>query len=367
MSKQINIETLQAWFSAQRPVTVLDVRDDASRSTWSIPESLHVDAYDALRDGRAGLLASVELPRDRPVVAVCNAGRLSRLAADVLTERGFDAWSLEGGMKAWSLAWNQADIPLPNESLRVIQLRRAGKGCLSYLVASAGEALVIDPSLSAHVYRQLVEREGWTLRHVVETHVHADHLSRGRALAAASGARLHLPRQRRVTFPFTPIDDGGHIVVGNRTITALHTPGHTDESTTYLMPGVAFTGDTLFVGGVGRPDLHAEGDEARRRARELFASLTTLATLSPDTLVLPGHTSEAIPFNRQPIATRMQDARAWLGPWLGTETAFVERLLASVPPPPPNFAAIVALNETGDEPGGDPADLEAGANRCAVA
>jgi glyoxylase-like metal-dependent hydrolase (beta-lactamase superfamily II) len=367
MSKQLDIDTLQDWFSAQRDVTVLDVRNDAARADWSIPNSLHVDAYDELRAGRAGPLASVDLPHDRPVVAVCNAGRLSRLAADVLTERGFDAWSLEGGMKAWSLAWNQAYIPVPDEDVYVIQLRRAGKGCLSYLVASAGEALVIDPSLPAHVYRQLVERAGWRLRHVVETHVHADHLSRSRALAAASGARLHLPRQRRVTFPFTPIDDGGQIVVGNTTITALHTPGHTDESTTYLMPGVAFTGDTLFVGGVGRPDLHADGDEARRRARDLFASLTILAGLPSDTLVLPGHTSEAIPFDRQPIATRMQDARAWLAPWLATETTFVGRLLASVPPPPPNFAAIVALNETGDEPGGDPADLEAGANRCAVA
>jgi glyoxylase-like metal-dependent hydrolase (beta-lactamase superfamily II) len=217
------------------------------------------------------------------------------------------------------------------------------------------------------VYRHFVERDGWTLRHVVETHVHADHLSRARALAAATGARLYVPRQRRLTFPFTAIDDGQQIVVGNTTITALHTPGHTDESMTYLMTGVAFTGDTLFIRGVGRPDLHADGDEARRRARDLFASLTTLAALPPDTLVLPGHTSEAVPFNDQPIATRMHDVRAWLTPWLAAETTFVHRLLASVPPPPPNFAAIVALNEVGEQPGGDPADLEAGANRCAVA
>jgi glyoxylase-like metal-dependent hydrolase (beta-lactamase superfamily II)/rhodanese-related sulfurtransferase len=366
MSKQIDIDTLQDWFSAQRPVTVLDVRNNAARTQWSIPESLHVDAYDHLRSGLPGPLATIDVPRDRPVVAVCNAGRLSQLAADVLTKRGFDAWSLEGGMKAWSLAWNRADIPMADPAVRVIQLRRAGKGCLSYLVASGCDAVVIDPSLPAHVYQRLIEREGWTLRYVMETHVHADHLSRGRALAAATGARLHLPRQRRVAFPFAPMEDGQHLVVGHVTLTALHTPGHTDESLTYLMNGVAFTGDTLFVRGVGRPDLHADGDEARRRARDLFASLKRLAALPSETLVLPGHTSEAVPFDGYPLTTRMQDVRAWLTPWMATEATFVEGLLADVPPAPPNFAAIVALNEAGDE-AADPTELEAGANRCAVA
>jgi glyoxylase-like metal-dependent hydrolase (beta-lactamase superfamily II)/rhodanese-related sulfurtransferase len=366
MSKQIDIDTLQDWFSSRRPVTVLDVRTEAARAEWAIPESRHVDVYDELRAGRAGALASVELPLDRPVVTVCNAGRVSQLAADVLATRGFDAWSLEDGMKAWSLAWNRADVPAPNPGARVIQLRRVGKGCLSYLVASAGDAVAIDPSLPVRVYQRLVADEGWMLRHVVETHVHADHLSRGRALAAATGARLHLPPQRRVAFPFAPLGDGQPLVVGDTTITALHTPGHTDESTTYLMDGIAFTGDTLFVRGLGRPDLHADGSEARRRARALFASLTRLAALPSDVLVLPGHTSEAVPFDGRPIATRMQDVRGWLTPWMASEATFVERLLADLPPVPPNFAAIVALNEAGEEAAA-PADLEAGANRCAVA
>jgi glyoxylase-like metal-dependent hydrolase (beta-lactamase superfamily II) len=366
MSKQIDIDTLQSWLDANRPVTILDVRSDAARAQWSIPDSLHVDAYDDLRSGQAGPLARVDLPHDRPVVAVCNAGRLSRIAADVLTDRGYDARSLDGGMKAWSLAWNRVEVTLLDPTLRIIQLRRAGKGCLSYIVASASDAVVIDPSLGADVYRAVIEREGWTLRHVLETHVHADHLSRGRILAAATGAELHLPRQRRVTFPFTAVDDGEQIVVGNATLRALHTPGHTDESTTYVVDGVAFTGDTLFLRGVGRPDLHANGDEARRRARDRFGSLTKLAALPSDTLVLPGHTSEPVSFDREPIATRMRDVHPWLTSWIEDETRFAERVLANVPPAPPHFAAIVALNESGEE-AGDPAELEAGANRCAVA
>jgi rhodanese-related sulfurtransferase len=85
MSNQIDIDTLQDWLDSRRPVTILDVRNDSARVQWSIPGSVHVDAYDELRAGRAGPLASVDLPHDRPVVAVCNAGRLSRTAADVST------------------------------------------------------------------------------------------------------------------------------------------------------------------------------------------------------------------------------------------------------------------------------------------
>ena len=112
MRKQIDAETLRSWLEAQRPVTVLDVRTDDARAQWAIPGSLHVNAYEALRDGQAGALADLALEADRPVVTVCNAGITSQAAADVLAHRGFDARSLTGGMKAWSLAWNTALVPL---------------------------------------------------------------------------------------------------------------------------------------------------------------------------------------------------------------------------------------------------------------
>jgi glyoxylase-like metal-dependent hydrolase (beta-lactamase superfamily II)/rhodanese-related sulfurtransferase len=368
MSQQIDMDTLRTWLDERRPVTVLDIRDEESRAQWAIPGSLHVDAYDALRDGRPGLLATTELPHDRPLVAVCNAGRVSRTAADLLAARGIDARSLTGGMKAWSLAWNDADVPTTPAGARTIQVRRTGKGCLSYVVGSKGDALVIDPSLPPEVYLDIVRRQGWTLRHVLDTHIHADHLSRARQLATAGGATLRLPDQRRARFPFDAVHDGDTIELGDSRLTALHTPGHTDESLSYLLDGaIVFTGDTLFVRGVGRPDLHAQPAEAARRARSLFASLNRLRSLGPETLVLPAHASEPVPFDRRAIAARLGDLDSWLAGWLSSEGAFVDRLLAHVPPAPPNFSAIVALNEAGEQPAGDPADLEAGANRCAVA
>src|SRR5262249_51272621 len=152
MTKQIDVETLRDWLEARRPVTVLDIRTDDDRAQWAIPGSLHVNAYEALRNHERGALADLALPADRPVVTVCNAGRVSHTAAAVLANRGFDARSLAGGMKAWSLAWNAADVRLADSSVRVVQVRRTGKGCLSYMVASKGEAAVIDPSVTPDVY-----------------------------------------------------------------------------------------------------------------------------------------------------------------------------------------------------------------------
>lgn len=264
MTKQIEAETLREWLDAQQPVTVLDIRTDEDRAQWAIPGSVHINTYEALRAGQPGALADATFPRDRPVVTVCNAGRVSQTAAEMLADRGFDARSLAGGMKAWSLASNAAEVALPDPSSRVIQVRRTGQGCLSYIVGSAGEAAVIDPSVSPDVYIELTRRHGWSIRYVLETHVHADHLSRARELVRQTGATLLLPTQQRVRFAFRAIADGERIPLGGATLTAIHTPGHTGESTSYALSGTAvLTGDTLFTNGVGRPDLHADPEAAR--------------------------------------------------------------------------------------------------------
>jgi glyoxylase-like metal-dependent hydrolase (beta-lactamase superfamily II) len=366
VTKQVETEMLRQWLDTQRPVTVIDVRAEEDYRQWAVPGSLHVNAYEALRGGQPGALAVVDLPRDRPVVTVCNAGRVSQTAAAVLSERGFDARSLTGGMKAWSLAWNTAPVPLTDPSARVIQVRRTGKGCLSYVVGSGTEAAVIDPSVGSDIYAAIAEEHGWSIRYVLDTHVHADHVSRARELANRTEATLLLPRQGRVAFPFTPFAEGDRVHIGTAMLAALHTPGHTDESTTFLLNQTAlFTGDTLFTNGVGRPDLHADPDAPRRRALALFASLTRLRGLRGDIVVLPAHASEPIAFDRQPIATSLREIDGWLSTWLTSDSTFVARVTSQLPPTPPNFARIVALNEAGEMPT-DPTELEAGANRCAA-
>jgi glyoxylase-like metal-dependent hydrolase (beta-lactamase superfamily II) len=367
MSRQIEAPTLRDWLDAHEPVTVVDIRTDEDYAQWAIPGSRHVNAYEALRNGEPGALADLALPIDRPVVTVCNAGKVSQTAADVLANRGFDARSLAGGMKAWSLAWNAADVRVADPSVQVVQVRRTGKGCLSYLIGSGGDAAVIDPSVGPDVYLAIAQRHGWSIQHVIDTHIHADHLSRAGRLSRQTGAALRLPEQHRARFTFTPIVDGESIRLGQATLRALATPGHTQESMSYVLNDVAvFTGDTLFTNGVGRPDLHADPDAARHRARALFASLTRLLQLPPDLLVLPAHTSEPIAFDGRAVVARLGDVAMWLSGWIVSDSAFVERLTSNLPPTPPNFVRIVELNEAGEFPTGDPTDLEAGANRCAV-
>jgi glyoxylase-like metal-dependent hydrolase (beta-lactamase superfamily II) len=156
--------------------------------------------------------------------------------------------------------------------------------------------------------------------------------------------------------------------LGSVALSVLHTLGHTDESVSYILNGAAvFTGDALFTRGVGRPDLHADHEAARARARSLFRSLGRLRRLQPGILVLPAHTSEPIAFDGRPAAARLSDVETWLAGWLASEAAFMERVMLNIPPTPPNFARIVEWNEAGLLPTSDPTDLEAGANRCAVA
>ena len=139
------------------------------------------------------------------------------------------------------------------------------------------------------------------------------------------------------------------------------------SSTSYVVNEAAvFTGDTLFTNGVGRPDLHADPEAARQRARALFLSLTHLQLLRPEIIVLPAHASEPTAFDGQPVATRLGDVTTWLSGWMASESAFVERVTSNLPATPPNFVRIVDLNEAGEFPTGDPTELEAGANRCAV-
>src|SRR5204863_7982023 len=215
------------------PVTVLDVRPAAERAAWSIPGSVHADAYDALRRGDPTALADFHPTNGDRVVTVCAAGKTSMLAAERLRARGLDAVSLEGGMRARSLAWNTAEVSCPGSTARIVQLRRTGKGCLSYLIGSNGEAAVVDASLEPQIYHRLADERGWRIRTVLETHVHADHLSRAGALAADTGARLCLPATDRVSFEYEPLKDRDTVRLGSAGRGGLRTPGHTPESTCY--------------------------------------------------------------------------------------------------------------------------------------
>jgi glyoxylase-like metal-dependent hydrolase (beta-lactamase superfamily II)/rhodanese-related sulfurtransferase len=364
---EIDAETLQNWLADGEPVEVIDIRPRADYETWHIPGAANVDAYHHIYAGSPGPLADFQPQTGAPVVAVCFVGQTSRIAAQYLRSRGVRAVSLNGGMQSWSLSWNTAPVPLPPDGPTVIQVRRTGKGCLSYVIGSAGEALVVDPSLEPEIYSELAAANGWNIRKVLDTHIHADHLSRGLALARSEGAEYFLPAQERVRFQFQPVHPGDQIGAGSSRLLAIATPGHTFESTSFLLDDQAlFTGDTLFLESVGRPDLNAGAAETEARTRLLHRSLQELAGMDPDLLVLPCHTGQPVPFDHKAIAASLGEVVEKVQASSLAEDQFVTWILGRIPPNPPNYSTIVQLNERGALPAIDPTALEAGANRCAI-
>ena len=124
----VGATTLRDMLERGERVTVVDVRKGEDRAEWSIPGSVHFDAYDALNAGEDRAMEGLEPPEGVPVVTVCGRGRSSAVAAEQLRSRGYEAFSLEGGMEAWSLAWNTAEVPVPGARAEVVQVRRTGKG-----------------------------------------------------------------------------------------------------------------------------------------------------------------------------------------------------------------------------------------------
>jgi glyoxylase-like metal-dependent hydrolase (beta-lactamase superfamily II) len=364
---EINTATLQAWLDNGHNVEVIDIRPRQDYEAWHIPGSLNVDAYQAIYAHSPGPLAQYNPPDGQQVVVVCFVGQTSKVAAQYLGSRGIEAISLAGGMQSWSLSWNTADVPLAHNNTVIVQVRRTGKGCLSYLLISDGEAVVIDPSVNAHVYKDLAAQRDCQIVKVLDTHIHADHLSRSLALAALTGATHYLPKQNRTHFEHQALDPGEVITFGSSRLEAIHTPGHTFESMSFLLDGAAlFSGDTLFLDSVGRPDLKADREETEIRARALHRTLQDLAAMDPEIIILPCHSSQPVPFDHIPLASPLGAVLKNV-PALGyDEEQFSSWILARIPANPQNYEKIVQLNEGGLFPVQDPTLLEAGANMCAI-
>ena len=362
---QINTETLRNWLEKGSEVFVLDVRPQEQRTEWHIPGSTHVDAYKRLNQGDFSVLDDVRVPTNTKVVTVCAAGRTSQLAADELRKKGIEAYSLEGGMKSWTSAWNIAQIS--DDKTTIIQVRRTGKGCLSYIIGSENEAVVIDASLDIDVYQNIAAKHNWKIKYVMDTHIHADHLSRSFRLAQATGAKLYMPLQNKLQYPFTPIQEVTEFNFGRSVLKPISTPGHTLESVSFLLnDAYLFTGDTLFTDGVGRPDLKATEDEAEKRASLLYDSLMKLLLLPASTTVLAGHISKPVSFDKKPISATIKEVKENVSTLSLSKADFIKTILSKIPPTPPNFLKVVEMNLIADIDSINPEEVEAGANRCAI-
>ena len=236
------------------------------------------------------------------------------------------------------------------------QLIHDDLGCASYVIGDerAGVAAIVDPRLDIDEFLRLARYLGVRIEHILETHNHADHVSGHGRLAAATGASIHVHRAAGARYDHEPFDDGWELALGGLLVRALHTPGHRPEHTAFALvdtargeePWAVLTGDSLFVGGVARPDLAVD---KRDGARGIFESLHGKLLSLPDTCeVWPGHlggslcggpgidlkVSSTIGYERehQPLL-RLADAEE-----------FVEQTTSALGPQPPNFRNIVELN-----------------------
>jgi hydroxyacylglutathione hydrolase len=226
-------------------------------------------------------------------------------------------------------------------------------GCASYVVADGGEAAVIDPKWEIEDYLALAEEHGFEIRHVLETHNHADHVSGKGRLAKATGAAIHVPTDAGVEFEHEPLADGDAVDVGQIKIAALATPGHRPEHTAYVVadasraeePWLVVTGDSLFVGDLARPDLAVEPEEG---AHGLYASVRRLLELDDFAEVWPGHIGGSLcggaGMSEKPGTTIGFERRFNRLAKLGDEDEFVRELTSNLAPQPPNFKRIVELN-----------------------
>jgi glyoxylase-like metal-dependent hydrolase (beta-lactamase superfamily II) len=340
---------------------LLDVREPDEVAEWQIPGVFNIPLGSL--SSRVG-----EVPREKDIVVICAKGTRALQGAEFLATQEIASRVLEGGMSAWGSTYDHVTAEFAGAT--VVQLRRRGKGCLSYVVGAGERAVVIDPSRDLSQYLEVATQYGWTITHVLDTHLHADHLSGARELAAAADASLWLNPADPFRFDFEPLVDGKSIELApgiDLVVSSVSVPGHTEGSTMYQLGQQAiFTGDTLFLESVGRPDL---AEEAEGYAHHLFHSLhDRVLPLNDEIMVFPAHFGAGVVVKSDRfVARRLGALRRSLAPLALSEDEFVRWALANVKDRPGNYRQIVGINAGQAVLGADAAELELGPNRCAVA
>ncbi|MBD2846667.1 MBL fold metallo-hydrolase [Paenibacillus sp. IB182496] len=359
---------------ANEKLLILDVRNEDAFAEWKVEgegvESINIPYFNLL-DGVEEALGRI--PDDRKLLVVCAKEGSSQFVAEQLVQAGrMDVHYLEGGMKAWSEHLEPVKIGDLGGGGALYQFIRLGKGCLSYMVISGGEAAVVDALRLTDVYANFAQAHGARIKHTLDTHLHADHISGGRKLAEQSGAQYWLPPKDadEVTFDYERLEDGQWITVGSTTIRIqpIYSPGHTIGSTSLLVGGrYLLTGDILFIASIGRPDLAGKAEDWVSDLRETLYK--RYQALPQELIVLPAHFGSTTELGEggRVMATLSELYRSNPGLNIGEEAAFRRTVAHDLPPQPNAYQAIRQTNMgrmTPDEE--QQREMEIGPNRCAV-
>ncbi|MBM7693338.1 glyoxylase-like metal-dependent hydrolase (beta-lactamase superfamily II) [Peribacillus deserti] len=351
---------------------ILDVRNHDAFGDWKIEgenfEYLNIPYFDLL-DGVEDIVD--KLPLNKQVLVVCAKEGSSVMVAEMLSETGLSVHYLKGGMKAWSEYLEPVKIGDLKGGGSLYQFVRIGKGCLSYMIESQGEAIIVDAARMTEHYETFANENNILIKHVADTHLHADHISGGRKLAEKVGGTYYIPPKdaEEVVFDFAELQEGKEILVGGTKVIVqpLYTPGHTIGSTSLLIDDkYLLTGDILFVESIGRPDLAGKAEDWVADLRESLYD--RYKKLDGGLMVLPAHFSKVSELGENGKVTASLKELYERNEGLNLESDKFRTLVTDNLPPQPNSYQEIRQTNMGklkpDEE--EQREMEIGPNRCAV-
>jgi glyoxylase-like metal-dependent hydrolase (beta-lactamase superfamily II)/rhodanese-related sulfurtransferase len=364
----------------RQPMQVLDVREPAGRGPFTFSNDcppcsrcLEIPYFDVEQ-------SLAEISSEKEVIAVCARGRKARYIAQKLGKLGYEAHYLKGGLEGWANFYDHVDV-VDEPYGRITQIVRPGRGNLSYVVMSDGEAAIIDPTRHTKEFIDEVFFLGAKTKFIFETHLQADYISGGPLLSRLMNApyylhpydAIHPVEMVPVRFSYQPLYDRQSFKLGQWEIKIIWFPGHTLGQVNLLFTAPTnetflFTGDGLFLESFGRPDL---GGKADNWAPLLYESLTERIKplVKEDTLILPSHFSSFIESPGQGLFTntyrQICDHNPMIKP--GSKRKFLDYVLNNLPDFPPEYLEMKSINAGLLEVDETRAmELEAGKNLCAI-
>jgi glyoxylase-like metal-dependent hydrolase (beta-lactamase superfamily II) len=378
---KINVYDLYQLMRQPKPFTFVDVRmpDLFNSNDYNQDDGyqlVHIP-YIEFEDDLPAALA--KLPAGK-LVFICRSGNKTRIVMDIIKDYPFDMVWLDGGLRAWRSFYQTTSV-FTDTAGSILQVARPGRGDLSYLIVSQGEAALIDPMRDTQEYLDLIDAHNARLTHIFDTHNHADRISGGRFLADISGApyhkhpydAIHLVDRLPMQISYQPLWDGDIFTVGDFTLRAIWFPGHTLGMTNFLLTTplqeqFLFSGDGIFIKSVGRPDLMGKGESW---AEILYESLNKRLKpfVNDDTIILPAHFQLFSEINADGlVATTLGDLRhsnPMLRPM--TQEEFSAYVLKGAAEAPEEYLEILRINHALLEVSEERAmELEAGKNLCSA-
>ncbi len=356
----ISNDNLYNSIKSNKDVFLLDVREPMEYSEHKIPGAVNIPLGEIFMPG-----LQEKLPKDKKIVTICSHGNRSMVAMFALAQKGIEASSLTGGMSQWNQVLN-ATLAVKDGDLTIIQVEKVGKGCLSHIIGSSGEAAVIDPTYPASKYIEFAKNHDFKITGVIDTHQHADHVSAARELAVQTNAKLYFSAKEEYEIESERLDDGTQIQLGSKQIKVIHTPGHTAGSMTYVIDDrYVFSGDILFIESIGRPDLR---DKAEEFATALYDTIhNKILTLPQDAKIFPTHHGEGVEPTKNGIYFTTPEIAKKLTLLDLSKEEFVKKIVSVTNPRPMNYSMIIKVNKGIIPP--NPMmipELEMGPNRCSV-